>query len=84
MTCDLSKISTIVNITNIEFLEKSFASESTSLQKTSFEISIVYESSSTLKKISCDLSEINTAIENSSDIESTESIDEISASESVK
>ena len=51
------------------------------MQKPSIEINIVYESSLVLKKMSCDLSEISTAIVNASD---DESIDEILASESRK
>ena len=85
---EVSKINAAVNITNIEIFAKFIASEfvkwiiaSTSSQSSSFEISIVNESSLILKKMSCDLSEISANIVNNNDIET---IDEILAFESDK
>ena len=77
-SCSLSKINaTIVNSSDIESMNEIFAFESDkwfASITTLFEIIVVYESSLVLKKMSCNLSEISTATENSSDIES---IDEI-------
>ena len=83
-TCSLSE-NCIVNITNT--FEQSVASKfvdwfvSTNMQKSSFEISTVYESPSVLVQIRSETSKINATTVNSSDIES---IDEIFASESFK
>ena len=72
-TCSLSK-SCNVNITNN--FEKFVVSEFTSInmQKSLFEICIVDESSSVLKQMSCNLSEINATIVNINDIESKNEI----------
>ena len=73
----LKKINTVVNITTIEFMTSKSVKWSdfvTSSQKSLFDISIVYESSSILKKISCNLFEINIDIMNSIDIESFDDI----------
>ena len=82
--CDLSEISKAEDITNIETPATPTASKSvkwattpTSLQKPSFETSTVYESPPVLEEMLCNLSEISTAIVDSSD---NESIDEILAS----
>ena len=77
---EILKICTVVNITNIEifaFIVSKYIKwiiVFTNLQKSSFEICFVNEFSFILKKMSCDLSEINTNIVNFNDIES---IDEI-------
>ena len=79
MSCDISKINTIVMITNIQFVVSKFVkwnNSITSSQKSLFDINIVHEFSFILKKIQCDLFEINTIIVNSNDIKS---IDEIFA-----
>ena len=65
----LKKNNATVNITNIVTLAKSIVSESTISQRSSFEFSTVYESPPILKKISCNLLEISTAVVDSSDIE---------------
>ena len=49
-------------------------SVSTSLQKSSFKVSIVNEFSSVLEQTSCDLPEISTDIENSSHVETTDEV----------
>ena len=72
--CNLSEISTPVNITNIESLGRPTASEFTSMQKPSFETSTVYASPPLWEEMSCDLSEISTTIENISDIESMDEV----------
>ena len=74
LSCNLVKICRAVNITNILFLAKFIVSESTCLQKSSFEVCFVDKSLSILKQMSCDLSEINTVVMNNCDIET---IDEI-------
>ena len=88
ISCDISEICIAENITNIEICTKSTASKFvkwiiffTSLQKSLFDIKIVYESSSVLMQIRFEISKINVNIVNSNDIES---IDEIFAFESRK
>ena len=76
ISCDISKICTVENITNIEIRAKLFASKfvkwvifSTSSQKSIFDTRIVYESSSVMMQLRPEISEISTTIVNSIDIE---------------
>ena len=70
---EISKIDAVIVNIDIESNDEIFAFEFrkwSASTTTLFEIIVIYESSSVLEKMSCNLSETNTVIVNSSDIES--------------
>ena len=64
LSCNLMKICTVVNITNILLFSKFIVSKFTSFQKSSHEIKFVDEFSSVLKQIMFEMSKINANIVN--------------------